>query len=430
MESTENHLSDQMTAMAAEVVAQAEAVTARFKHAEVTTDHVFLGMLEILESDATRLLTALPIDVLAVRDQVESMLEAQPKASDAGTRVVITEDVRALFTQAAIDMQTHGHTAIDSLNLLSGLLHTDASQATQALKARGLTTDMVYSRLRFAKEQAYKVPKQQQALNELKAPDSVGEAIRKVVSSLSPIFIGLVALFLGSGYLLWADIVSNRLMVFLYVTAGWLVSLALHEFGHAFVAYIGGDYTVEQKGYLTLDLRKYTHFALSIAMPLLFLMMGGIGLPGGAVYVQRNLVRNRHMHSLISAAGPIANIVFTLVLALPFLLFRYELILGGTLFFWSGTAFLIFLQITALALNLLPIPGLDGFGIIAPYLPHNILAVMAPLSRYGILILFALLWFPNPMQDIFWSSVMGISGLILDTGWIWEGYGLYRFWEQ
>ncbi len=428
MESTTNPLADRMTPLAAQILARAEDVTQRFKQAEITADHFFLAILEVRDSDAARLLTALPIDVLAVRDHVEAMLETLPPATESA-QLVLADEVRLLLKRAGADMQHRNFQQMDSLNLLSGLLQVEGSTATSALLKRGVTPESAYSRLRFAKEQVYKVPKAQQALNEMKAPDSVGEAIRKVVTSISPIFLGLVALFLGSGYLLWADILSNRLMVFLYVTAGWLVSLALHEFGHAFVAYIGGDYTVEQKGYLTLDLRKYTHFALSILMPLLFLMMGGIGLPGGAVYVQRNLVRKRYMHTLISAAGPIANVVFTIFLAIPFFFFQSEVVVGGTLFFWAGTAFLLFLQITALALNLLPIPGLDGFGIIAPYLPNNILAAIAPLSRYGILILFALFWFPNPFQDIFWSAVMSISALILDTGWIWEGYGLYRFWE-
>lgn len=49
------------------------------------------------------------------------------------------------------------------------------------------------------------------------------------------------------------------LITFLVVLLGWLLSLALHEFSHAFVAYRGGDWTVKEKGYLDFDLFKYTH---------------------------------------------------------------------------------------------------------------------------------------------------------------------------
>ena len=36
--------------------------------------------------------------------------------------------------------------------------------------------------------------------------------------------------------------------------------------------------------------------------------------------------------------------------------------------FWAGMAFLGFLQVTAVLLNLLPIPGLDGYGALEPHL--------------------------------------------------------------
>ncbi len=74
-----------------------------------------------------------------------------------------------------------------------------------------------------------------------------------------------------------------NLTTFLIVLAGWIFSLSLHEFAHALVAYYGGDKTVKDKGYLTFNPLKYTHPMLSIVFPIIFLMMGGIGLPGGAV---------------------------------------------------------------------------------------------------------------------------------------------------
>jgi Zn-dependent protease len=46
---------------------------------------------------------------------------------------------------------------------------------------------------------------------------------------------------------------------FFIVTALWVFSVCLHEFGHAYVAYRGGDYTVRDKGYLTLNPLHYTH---------------------------------------------------------------------------------------------------------------------------------------------------------------------------
>jgi len=54
--------------------------------------------------------------------------------------------------------------------------------------------------------------------------------------------------------------------------------VCLHEFGHAWAAYRGGDYTVREKGYLTLNPIHYTHPVYSLLMPVVFMMLGGIGL--------------------------------------------------------------------------------------------------------------------------------------------------------
>ena len=96
-----------------------------------------------------------------------------------------------------------------------------------------------------------------------------------------PIFLGLIAVTALGGWLAWEDRVDDRLAVVLFVAGGWLVSLCLHEFGHAVVALWGGDRSVVAKGYLTLNPLRYTEVGLSLVLPRLFLLMGGLGLPGG-----------------------------------------------------------------------------------------------------------------------------------------------------
>jgi Zn-dependent protease len=54
----------------------------------------------------------------------------------------------------------------------------------------------------------------------------------------------------------------------------------------------------------------------SLVLPLLFLVMGGIGLPGGAVYIERERIRNRFMLSLMSLAGPLSNLLVAVILGL------------------------------------------------------------------------------------------------------------------
>src|SRR5678815_2482341 len=153
---------------------------------------------------------------------------------------------------------------------------------------------------------------------------------------------------------------------FYIVTVAWIFSVCLHEFGHAVVAYKGGDYTVRDKGYLTFNPLKYTDPLFSIILPVLFVALGGIGLPGGAVYIDRSLLRSRAWGTAVSLAGPAANLILILIIGA---LFRFNVLPQDTQNLASvSLAFLLFLEISAFVLNLLPIPPLDGFQAIAPWL--------------------------------------------------------------
>ncbi len=105
-------------------------------------------------------------------------------------------------------------------------------------------------------------------------------------------------------------------MTFLIVIVGWIFSLCLHEFSHALVAYYGGDTSVREKGYLTFNPLKYTHPVYSLLLPMVFLLLGGIGLPGGAVYIEKWRLRSKRWESAVSLAGPTANLVLAVILAI------------------------------------------------------------------------------------------------------------------
>src|SRR5262249_26524112 len=104
-------------------------------------------------------------------------------------------------------------------------------------------------------------------------------------------------------------------MSFVVVTIGWLASVCLHEYAHARVAFAAGDTSVAEKGYLSLNPFRYADPTFSLYMPLLFLFLGGIGLPGAAVYIDYSRVRGRAWLSAISGAGPISSLALALLLA-------------------------------------------------------------------------------------------------------------------
>jgi Zn-dependent protease len=211
--------------------------------------------------------------------------------------------------------------------------------------------------------------------------------------------------------------------VFLMVICGWLVSLCLHEYAHALTAYRSGDLSVAERGYLTLNPLKYTHALLSIILPLLFVLLGGIGLPGGAVWIDRSAVRHRLRHSLISAWGPAVNLLLGLALTVPF---WFATLTEEHLAFWAGLAFLGFLQFTAGILNLLPVPGLDGYGIIQPWLPYNWRNALDKAQPFGLLLVFAILWQGG---GLFFNVIFVLCELLgMPTALVGEGSRLIRFW--
>ncbi|WP_432135708.1 MULTISPECIES: site-2 protease family protein [unclassified Streptomyces] len=243
---------------------------------------------------------------------------------------------------------------------------------------------------------------------------------------VSPVFVGIVAVTAVTGWATWSGFAEQPgVAVFLFVTAAWVVSLCLHEYAHARTALHGGDITIGAKGYLTLNPLKYTHALLSIVLPVVFVIMGGIGLPGGAVFIERHRIRGRWRHSLISAAGPLTNVLFAAVCTAPFWLDALD---GVPDDFRLALAFLALLQVTAAILNFLPVPGLDGYGVIEPWLSYGVKRQVEPFAPFGLLFVFALLWVPS-VNAVFFDLVdtvlrfLGVSEF--ET---YYGRDLYRFW--
>jgi len=198
------------------------------------------------------------------------------------------------------------------------------------------------------------------------------------------------------------------LTTFAIVLIGWIFSLCLHEFSHAIVAYYGGDFTVKEKGYLTFNPLKYTHPMLSIVFPLVFLLLGGIGLPGGAVYIETWRLRNARWQSAVSLAGPTSNLVLALILSLV-LNFLGPLL---PVMIIPGLAFLTLLQVYAVVFNMIPMPPLDGYGIFAPHLDPELRARMDQFGQFSFFILFFLLWYVPIVGDTLRTFVYFLAGII------------------
>jgi Zn-dependent protease len=249
----------------------------------------------------------------------------------------------------------------------------------------------------------------------------------------SPIFLSILAVTVAGGALC---LVQNRVAatagVLLVVLGGWVVSLCLHEFGHAIVAHRGGDYSVRGKGYLDLDPRRYTDPVLSIVLPILFVLIGGIPIPGGAVWLNQHALRSRAIRTWVSLAGPLANLALGVLLSVVVALTAGDVTsVEPSLVLMSALSFLAYLQILAFILNILPVPGLDGWGAIEPYLSYEARAFGAKARPWAPLILVVVLFAIRPLANVFFGLATAVFGLLGgDTGLVGLGDYFFRFWNR
>lgn len=191
------------------------------------------------------------------------------------------------------------------------------------------------------------------------------------------------------------------------VLVGVVLSVTLHEYGHALTAYWGGDRSVVAKGYLTLDVRRYAHPLLTVGMPLLFLALGALPLPGGAVLIEQHRLRSRAWSSLVSLAGVVMNAAFALLLAA---VVASDVLTARAVVLQSLLSYLLVIQVALVVLNLLPLPGLDGYGVVEPFLPRGLAAALDTLRPYGLVVLVALALTGG--LDFVWQAGFAVGDLL------------------
>lgn len=366
---------------------------------------LLLALLQLRNSRAQTALKALNVKVenLAARIDATLKLESKQAAPDPERNGV--HDYETVLNASRAEMENRGLAAIDEYSLLLGMLQTPESRAGEILAQYAVSAEQFRGQMNTMKEMP--APKKPVFI----LPKSLAKGMSQ---GISPIFISLVLFVAAMAVFLWFGVGNNpRAFMIAFIMGGWITSVALHEFGHAIAAFWAGDESVADKGYLTLNPLKYSNPILSLVIPVLMLLMGGIGFPGGAVYINVYALRKPNYRSLVSAAGPLANILCALLLILPFDNLPYYL------FFWRapeefmmGIAFLAFLQLTAIMINLLPIPGLDGFGILEPFLPHELVELSNFIRPFGFMLLYLLVFIESPISDFFWNSVWTVTGFL------------------
>ena len=176
-----------------------------------------------------------------------------------------------------------------------------------------------------------------------------------------------------------------------------LLAITLHEAAHGYVARMFGDSTAYMLGRVTLNPVKHIDPVGTILVPLVIVLLskfaGGAGfLFGWAKPVPVNFANLRHPKRdmiWVAAAGPGVNLLMAIGWALWL---RIMLSIGiDEVFLIEMAKAGIFVNIGLMALNLLPLPPLDGGRILVGLLPQPLARALARVEPYGFFILILLL---------------------------------------
>ena len=168
-----------------------------------------------------------------------------------------------------------------------------------------------------------------------------------------------------------------------------LLAVTLHEVAHGWVARELGDDTAEALGRLSFNPLKHVDPVGTVLVPGLLYALAGIVFGWAKpVPVNWDKLRNpRRDMALVALAGPLANVVMLLAWAA---VAKLGLSYGQDYFVTTGLAG-IMINAVLIALNLLPVPPLDGSRVVSALLPHDLALQYGRIEPYGLIILLILI---------------------------------------
>ena len=190
---------------------------------------------------------------------------------------------------------------------------------------------------------------------------------------------------------------SESLHLLSLMALPFLLAVTLHEAGHAFAAHYLGDRSQIHEGRLSLNPLAHIDPFGTVAIPLIAVLTGFPFLIG---YAKPVLIEPRYFRKmrrdmvLVALAGPLGNLLVAIFCAY---MVRFSLHLGADGGDWIVNTMLygIFMNCLFMVFNLLPIPPLDGAGIIEQFMPYEAAQRYRRIAPFGFMILMLVIIFAN-----------------------------------
>ena len=212
--------------------------------------------------------------------------------------------------------------------------------------------------------------------------------------------------------------VMHKILTYVIQFATVMFAISIHEAAHGWMAYKFGDPTAKNQGRVTLNPIAHIDPIGTIIFPLLLILMGApvFGWAKPVMVNPYNLRNPRRDHMFIAASGPAANIIASLGAIILFLLLKrfgvVNIMDPNPSVITLILIYLVIINIFLAIFNLIPIPPLDGSGILEGLLKGEALEAYQKIKPYGFIILLVVIY--AGVLDIIARPIMSwVMGILL-----------------